>query len=342
MFHQERFLTQSVFMKEASPVRPKAGRDNAYVEALISFEASNTGRSVSRWRQFQDKAKPYLIILPAFLLTIGILVPFATGVYWSLTDYNLMRPQFEFIGIGNYVELFSGGEFWHALKVSGVYVLFAVGTELLLGLVIALLLNQETFLAKIFRPLLILPLLIAPVIATLIWKLMMSTDFGVINYFLSLLNPELKEFPWAGSPKYAMLTVVLIDVWIFTPFIALLLLAGLRSLPQPPFEAAQVDGASRWFIFRVLTLPMLAPFMVIALIFRIIDSIRMFDIPFAMTKGGPGDSLMNLQIQAYTEAFTYLNISVGSAYMFVTWVIIFIISKLMVGYWMKWRQRLSA
>ncbi|ACL69091.1 carbohydrate ABC transporter permease [Halothermothrix orenii] len=288
-----------------------------------------------------EKFKPYLIILPAFILTIGILVPFATGVYWSLTNYNLMYPNYSFIGITNYIDLFTSSDFWHALKVSGLYVLFAVGVEVLLGLAIALLLNRDTILAKILRPMLIFPLLIAPVVGTLMWKLMMSPEYGVLNYFLSLINPALRDFPWAASSKFALLSVVIVDVWIFTPFIALLLLAGLRSLPAPPFEAAKVDGASNWFIFKNLTMPMLTPYLVVAVIFRLVDSIRMFDIPFAMTKGGPGDALMNLQITAFTESFTYLNLAVGCAYMFVTWIIIYFISKKMINYWLKWRARLS-
>lgn len=290
---------------------------------------------------FLHKFKPYIIIFPAFILTIGILIPFGTGVYWSLTNYNLMRPNYRFIGINNYISLFTSSDFWHALYVSVVYVILAVGTEVILGLIIALLLNRETIIARIFRPLLILPLLIAPVIGTLMWKLMMSPEYGVLNYLLSLIKPGLREFPWAGSADYAMFSVVLIDVWIFTPFIALLLLAGLRSLPKPPFEAAVVDGASNWFIFKNLTMPMLTPYLVIAVIFRVVDSIRMFDIPFAMTKGGPGDTLMNLQISAFTESFTYLNIAIGCSYMFVTWIIIYFISKKMVDYWQKWRIRLS-
>ncbi len=288
-----------------------------------------------------ERLKPYLIMFPALILTIGILVPFGTGVYWSLTNYNLMRPDYSFIGLGNYIRLFQSPRFWNALRVSSTYVFFAVGSQLILGLVIALLLNRDNIVSKILRPLLILPLLIAPVIATLMWRLMMSTQFGILNYFLSLLNPDMRWFPWAGSARYAMFTVVLIDVWIFTPFIGLLILAGLRSLPKAPFEAAKVDGASKWYIFRRQTMPMLVPYITVALIFRLIDSFRMFDIPFALTRGGPGDSLMKLQVTAYTESFTYLNIGRGAAYMFITWLIVFIVSKLLVNYWLKWRTRLS-
>ncbi len=288
-----------------------------------------------------EQLKPYLIILPALLLTIGILIPFGTGVYWSFTNYNLMRPDFQFTGLQNYIRMFGSERFWNALRVSSTYVFFAVGTQLILGLIIGLLLNRDNVVTKILRPLLILPLLIAPVIATLMWRLMMSTQFGVLNYFMSYINPALRNFPWAGSAQYAMFTVVLIDVWIFTPFIGLLVLAGLRSLPRAPFEAAQVDGASKFYTFRTQTMPMLTPYLTIALIFRLIDSFRMFDIPFALTRGGPGDSLMKLQVTAYTESFTYLNISRGAAYMFFTWIVIFIVSKILVNYWMKWRTRLS-
>lgn len=288
-----------------------------------------------------ERLKPYLIILPALLLTIGILIPFGTGVFWSFTNYNLMRPNFTFTGLQNYIRMFGSERFWNALRVSATYVFFAVGAELILGLAIGLLLNRDNLVTKILRPLLILPLLIAPVIAVLMWRLMMSTQFGVLNYFLSMINPALRNFPWAGSAQFAMFTVVLIDVWIFTPFIGLLVLAGLRSLPKAPFEAAQVDGASKWYTFRTQTLPMLTPYITIALIFRLIDSFRIFDIPFALTRGGPGDSLMTLQVTAYTESFTFLNIGRGAAYMFVTWIVIFLVSKALVNYWMKWRSRLS-
>ena len=288
-----------------------------------------------------ERLKPYLIILPALLLTVGILIPFGTGVFWSFTNYNLMRPNFQVIGLRNYTQMLQSEQFWNAIRVSSTYVVFAVGVELLLGLAIGLLLNRDNVVTKIFRPLLILPLLIAPVIAVLMWRLMMSTQFGVLNYFMSFIDPALKNFPWAGVAQYAMFTVVLIDVWIFTPFIALLVLAGCVRFPRAPFEAAQVDGASKWYTFRTQTMPMLMPYITIALIFRLIDSFRMFDIPFALTKGGPGDALMTLQVTAYTQSFTYLNIARGAAYMFLTWIIVYVVSKFLVGRWMKWRSKLS-
>ena len=298
-------------------------------------------KNIGTLTKFFRRYKPYIIILPALALTIGILVPFGTGVVWSFTNYNLMRPGFSFTGFENYISIFTSDAFWHAVYVTFLYVLGAVGTETVLGLIIALLLNQETIMAKLLRPFLILPLLIAPVIATLMWKLMMSTQYGVLNYFMSGINPALRDFPWAGSADWAMFSAVVIDVWIFTPFIALLLLAGLRSLPQPPFEAAKVDGASNWFTFKNITMPMLVPYLAIAIIFRLVDSIRMFAIPYGLTQGGPGNALMNLQVSAYKEAFSYMNIAKGSGYMFLTWIIIFIVSNYMVSYWQTARAKMS-
>ena len=287
----------------------------------------------------RKKYLPYLIVLPALVLTLPVLIPFFQSIYYSMTTYSLTNPIKNFIWFENYVWLFTDPEFWNSVRVSFVYAGTAVGIELLLGLLIAVLLNQETLLAKIFRPLLLMPLMIAPIIGTLMWKLMMSPEFGVLNYFLSAFGA--RDFQWASAADSAMFSVVLIDVWMFTPFIALLLLAGLRSMPAPPFEAAMVDGASKWFIFKNLTIPMLMPFIIVAVVFRLIDSLRQFDIIFGLTKGGPGSKLMNFQVSAYTTSFTYTKISDGSALMLINWLIVYIISMFLVKFWRKSQDRLS-
>lgn len=287
----------------------------------------------------RKKYLPYLIVLPALVLTLPVLIPFFQSIYYSMTTYSLTNPVKNFIWFENYVWLFTDPEFWNSVRVSFVYAGTAVGIELLLGLLIAVLLNQETLLAKIFRPLLLMPLMIAPIIGTLMWKLMMSPEFGVLNYFLSAFGA--RDFQWASGADSAMFSVVLIDVWMFTPFIALLLLAGLRSMPAPPFEAAMVDGASKWFIFKNLTIPMLMPFIIVAVVFRLIDSLRQFDIIFGLTKGGPGSKLMNFQVSAYTTSFTYTKISDGSALMLINWLIVYIISMFLVKFWRKSQDRLS-
>jgi len=304
-------------------------------ETKTKAKAGNSVKGVSS----RNPYLPYLMALPALALTLPVLYPFIQSIYYSMTTYSLTSPVKNFIWFENYIWLFTSAEFWNSVKVSFVYTISAVGIELILGLIIAILLNQETFLAKIFRPLLLLPLMIAPIIGTLMWKLMMSPEFGVLNYFLSFVG--MRDFQWASAANSAMFSVVMIDVWMFTPFIALLLLAGLRSMPAPPFEAAMVDGASRWFTFKTLTLPMLMPFIIVSVVFRLIDSLRQFDIIFGLTKGGPGSVLMNFQVSAYTTAFTYTKVADGSALMIVNWVIIYVISMFLVKFWRKSQDRLS-
>ena len=304
-------------------------------ETKTKVKAGNSVKGVSS----RNPYLPYLMALPALALTLPVLYPFIQSIYYSMTTYSLTSPVKNFIWFENYIWLFTSAEFWNSVKVSFVYTISAVGIELILGLIIAMLLNQETFLAKFFRPLLLLPLMIAPIIGTLMWKLMMSPEFGVLNYFLSFVG--MRDFQWASAANSAMFSVVMIDVWMFTPFIALLLLAGLRSMPAPPFEAAMVDGASRWFTFKTLTLPMLMPFIIVSVVFRLIDSLRQFDIIFGLTKGGPGSILMNFQVSAYTTAFTYTKVADGSALMIVNWVIIYVISMFLVKFWRKSQDRLS-
>jgi len=240
---------------------------------------------------FLVKARPYFIMAPALLLTVGILYPFVTAIYYSLTNYSFRRPTYKFIGLGNWIEAVTTPDFWHAILVTGEYALVTTGAEMLLGLGIALLLSRDSKYTRILKVILMFPLMIAPVIATLIWQLMTNTSVGILEKFLNLFG--LYNFPWAASAKTALLTAAIIDFWVFAPFVIILILAGIHSFPKSPFEAAKVDGGSAWFTFKTLTLPMLAPFMYIALIFRLMASLQEFAIIFALTKGGPGDTLMH-------------------------------------------------
>ena len=299
-------------------------------------DSMNVPVNPSSWK---ERLTPYLILSPALVITGAVLIPFFLSIYYSLTNYRFTKPNYSFIGLDNYIFILTSPDFWNSVKVTFFYAIVAVGIETILGIVTAFLLNTKTIMARIFRPFLLMPLMIAPLITTLIWKLMMSPEFGVLNYFLSFFG--YRNFPWATSPDTAMFTVLLIEIWTFTPFIALLVLAGLRSLPREPFEAANVDGASRWFIFWNITLPLLTPYIVIAVIFRLIDSLRQFDIIFGMTKGGPGDTLMNFQVSAYTTTFTYGKPALGLAYIIVNWIIIFAISFFLVNYWQKTQKQIS-
>src|SRR5215468_2028259 len=244
------------------------------------------------------RARPYLLSLPALLVCIGILVPFFTAAYYSMMRYRLNLPMLKgFIWFDNYAAFLSDATFWHTVAISRIYAGLTVGLELVLGLGIALLLQKPTRFHNIASILLLLPLMTAPALAALMWKLMTNPNFGILSYLVSLLG--ITDFKWASDPSTALFTVTLVDVWVYTPFMMILLLAGLP----------------RSFVFFRITLPMLMPYIITATLFRLLDSIQQFDIIYSMTQGGPGDTLL------------------------VLWAITYFLSNIFIKQWLKLRER---
>ncbi|MDR2393537.1 MAG: sugar ABC transporter permease [Treponema sp.] len=280
------------------------------------------------------RMRPYYIIAPGMIILIGILIPFLAAIILSFTNasYRLPMEQWRFNWFRNWLSFGIGDEklqlggmladpdFYHAVWVTITYALCATGSELLLGMGIAFLLRKDSRYCRILKVILMFPLMVAPAIAVLIWQLMISNSVGIIEKFLNLWG--LYNFPWAASPKTALFTVVLIDAWVNTPFMLLLILAGIQSLPKSPFEAAQVDGASPWFTFKTLTLPMLKPFIYIAVLFRSMAALQEFGIIFALTKGGPGNTLMNISLTSYLTAFTYRQLGKALPYLLILWLVV--------------------
>lgn len=298
-------------------------------------ELSESGK-----RYAQRKAmRPYLVLAPAFLLTIGILIPFIIAIFYSFTDLTLRSPEFNLVGFQNFIDTFTSGDFWHSVTVTLLYALFSTVVEMLLGLGIALLLNEDNWLSKFLRLVLIFPLMIAPVIGALVWQLMTNPSVGILRFPLGWIG--LRDFRWSADPNYALFSVILIDVWIYTPFVVILVLAGLRSLPKSPYEAALIDGGSAWFVFRNLTLPMLSPVMLIALVFRLMTSLQEFAIIFASTKGGPGDRTLSVSINSYNQAFPFYNLSGSIPMLLFLWALIYAVCFVLIGFWRK-AQKISS
>lgn len=278
------------------------------------------------------RMRPYYIIAPGLVILIGIMIPFFMAIFLSLTNYSFRLPKFSIVYLKNWIEMFSDSSFYHSLFVTLKYAFFATGSQMILGTIVALLLKKDTRYSRILKVLFTFPLMVAPAIAVLIWQLMTSNSIGVLEKVLNLVG--VYNFPWASSHSTAMFTAVLIDVWVNTPFILLLVLAGIQSLPKSPFEAAQVDGAGTWFTFKTLTFPMLKPFMYIALLFRLMASLQEFGIIYALSKGGPGDTLMNISLTGYMTAFQYQRLGEALPYLLVLWTIVNFSAK-----WLVKRQR---
>lgn len=284
------------------------------------------------------RALPYLLSLPALLVCVAVLVPFVTAVYYSLLRFRLSQPNLKgFIWFNNYINLFYDREFWNTVWVSLSYTVLTVVVELLLGLGIAMLLRRRSRVNNFVSVMLLLPLMTAPAIAALMWKLMTNPNFGVLSYLIGLVG--FSDFRWASSPASALFTVVLVDTWVYTPFIMILLLAGLRSLPQQPFEAAALDGVPSSFVFFRITLPMLTPYIITAVLFRLLDSIQQFDIVYASTQGGPGNKLMVFQVESYLQFFQYTNVGKSAALLMILWAITYALSNIFIKNWLKLRER---
>ena len=273
---------------------------------------------------------PLIMTTPATLAMIGVLVPFAIAVYYSFTNIRIVSPDtYKFVGFQNYVRLFQDAAFWEALGNTLLFALAALVFELTLGFLIALLLSQDVKGVGIMRALLLLPLMLAPVIAGLMWKTMLAPS-GPVNYIFGL-----GPFPWLAKPWSARFAVVFIEIWASTPFVALVLLSGLQSLPKAPFEAAQVDGANYFFVMRKLMLPLLQPFILVVLLFRVVDVIKLFDIIFATTKGGPQFSTTTIPILVYKEVFQFYTLGSAIAKVLILWLINYFVSFWLAGRWRK-------
>lgn len=278
---------------------------------------------------FKTRIRPYLIVAPALIITIGIMIPFVMAIFYSLTNYSFRMPTFKFVGLKNWIKILTSESFWKALWVTLRYAFWSTLVEMLLGMGIAILLNNlNNAFSKILRVVLIFPLMIAPITATIVWQLMLNSSVGIVEKFLNIFG--VYNFPWAAAPSTAMLTVVMIDVWVNTSFVMLLVLAGLQSLPKSPFESAKIDGGSAWFNFRNLTLPMLKPSLYIALLFRLMSALQEYAIIFGLTKGGPGDTLMNLSLTSYQTGFKFQKFGYALPYILVLWLIVNYAAKFIV------------
>ncbi len=275
---------------------------------------------------FKTRMLPYFIVAPALIITIGIMVPFIMAIFFSLTNYSFRMPSYKFIGLRNWIDILSDITFWKAAWVTLRYGFISTAVEMLLGMGVAILLNNlNNKFSKIMRVALIFPLMVAPITATIVWQLMLNNSVGIVEKFLNIFG--VYNFPWSASPSTAMLTAIMIDVWVNTSFCMLLVLAGLQSLPKSPFESAKIDGGSTMFNFRNLTLPMLKPSLYIALLFRLMAALQEYAIIFGLTKGGPGDTLMNLSLTSYQNGFQFQKFGFALPYILVLWLFINTIAK---------------
>jgi len=258
---------------------------------------------------------------PAVLFTVGMIAfPLVYTVWLSLQSFSTTGRQ-SFAGFANYAKLVSDNEFWHGLWVTLALYALSLALQLVLGVWLALVLFQARRLSGIVRSLFISPFMMPPVVAGMMWLVILDPSLGAANYILTSLG--LPPSDWLASPTWVIPTVALIDSWQWTPYVALIVLGGLQSLPGSVYEAAQIDGASPFKTFQRITLPLLLPTIVTATILRSVDLLRFFDIIYITTQGGPGNASNTLNIYGFRVGFEFFNIGYASALMLTLTAIVF-------------------
>jgi multiple sugar transport system permease protein len=280
----------------------------------------------------------YAMLAPALLLLLGSLYPFLIGVWTSLTNQKLYRPAIAFKGLGNYVDLLADSLFWTGLGNTLLYAGLAILIQVPLGLGVALLLEIPSKLRGFFRGTLVLPLLIPPVVAGLMWKTMMHPQAGVLNWLLGTVG--IPPFSWLGDPSTAMLSIVVIDTWLFMPFAAIIMLAGLQSVPDEIVDAARVDGARGWRIVQRIKLPLIAPYIVLVVLFRVADCLKSLEIIYGTTRGGPLNATRTLSVMAYEEAYRWSSLGRAMAIVMVLWLVCYLASGLLLGLWQRQERKI--
>jgi multiple sugar transport system permease protein len=269
-----------------------------------------------------DRNLSWVFPLPAvaavLLLVLG---PILTNLVFSVQNRSWgIFPPPSFVGLGNYVSVFVDARFWNSVFNMAYFTLIAVPVEAVLGFALALLLNRDFYLKGVVRSLILLPMIATPVAVGLIWALMMNPELGVLNYFLQVLH--LPRSLWTASPALAIPSIALVDIWEWTPFMTLIILAALQSLRTDQLEAATIDGANAWQrLFRIIV-PVIRPAIVIAVILRTVDALKTFDIIYVITQGGPGIASETLNVYAFKSSFLYLRIGYASSLLVVLALIV--------------------
>ncbi len=280
----------------------------------VTMTAAVSGQTSGKSGALSSALWPWLLLLPAFLSLASVsFYPIVNGVYLSFTNRSLITQDNDFVGIANYVQLLADPPFWNAWWHTIWFTLVSTLLETFIGLAMALILC-ETFAGRgMIRAAMLVPWAMPTVVTSKMFGWLFDGQHGIINFILLHAGLIDQNVNWYGSPDTALTTIILADVWKTTPFMALLLLTGLQTVPKSLIEAARMDGARAWTIFWHIRLPLLMPTLLIAGLFRALDAFRVFDLVYVLTGGGPADSTETLSTLSYKVLFSTLQFGYGSA-----------------------------
>jgi multiple sugar transport system permease protein len=253
------------------------------------------------------------------VMAVAVGFPLLYSLWLGFTSYQLVSGGVaDFVGLDNYIRILSDGDYWTSLSATATYVFLSVTFELIIGLTLALALQSQKWFKNFTRSFLLAPMFITPIAVGLMFRFFLNDQLGAIPYYLDKVG---LSYDFFGSGR-ALVSLAFIDVWQWTPFMVLLLLAGLESIPKQPIEAARVDGANRFYIFRRVTLPMLSPILIVAVLLRGLDALKVFEYVYATTRGGPGIETKTIQYLTYQTGISYYRLAEASAMAFILLVIV--------------------
>lgn len=293
-------------------------------------------QSVVRASSGKLRKKPsfeVLLMLPAVtILLIITIYPTFYMLYMSTIEYSLL-PQIpsKFVGVGNWISIFSDSAIWHSWLTTIVYFVFALSLQIILGTAIAILIEHSPYFKDIIATALLFPMFLAPVVVGLLWRFMLHDSYGVYTYLLRSTGLLDRSISLLGNTRTAMPTVILMDTWEWTPLIIIIVLSGLRALPVDITEAAEVDGASFLQQLRYITLPLLRPVLIVALLIRSMDLLRYIDHLMVTTAGGPADATKILAIRIYENAFRFFKLGYASALAITLLIVIIILGRIFIN-----------
>src|SRR3954464_7448197 len=268
-------------------------------------------------------------VLPALIVVLAVIVfPWVFTIWMSMHEWKVGSPT-TFVGLSNYLRMPGDPRFveavWHTLS----YTALSVALPLVLGTFAAVVFHQRFPLRGFLRGVFIMPMMATPVAIALVWTMMFHPQLGVLNYLLSLVG--LPAQLWVFHPATVIPSLVMVETWQWTPLVMLIVLGGLAAIPIEPYESAQIDGAGVWQMFRYITLPLIAPFLFIAGMIRMIDAVKSFDIIFAITQGGPGSASETINLYLYSVAFVYYDLGYGSAIAVIFFALIVALAAVMLA-----------
>ncbi len=291
--------------------------------------------STVRQRQLSDRSIQWLFISPTLILLVLFnIFPLFYSLYLSFTSFSAIDNQSSpvWVGFQNFASLLNDPQMWKYFATTGRYAFLSVGLQTILGFALAMLMREKFTGSGMLTTVILIPMMLSPVVVGFFWKLIFNPTSGIFNYALGYFSPASNPGPdWLASSTLALWAIVIVDVWMWTPFVMLLCLSGLNAIPEYLYEAAAIDRASAWFQFRRITLPQVMPLLLIAILFRTIEAFKSFDIVMGLSGGGPGDATETIAVNLYRIAFQgQWRTGYASALAYIVLVIIMAVSNVYV------------